>query len=319
MNDHLLKQKVKVPDGWKLKSVGQACKIRNDLRKPISVEERAKMKGVFPYYGPTGILGYINEYLADGNFALIGEDGDHFLKFKDKEQTLLVGGKFNVNNHAHIIEATDSCTIQWFYHFFKHRNVKSFLSRQGAGRYKLNKETLKKLPILLPPLPEQTAIADLLSTWDTAIKKTERLIAAKENLFAAYRQQLFQSKKAIEKNGWAKVRLSDCLSEHGELSSGDEKVFSVSVHKSLINQIEHLGRSFSANNTSNYNRVHFGDLVYTKSPTGNFPYGIVKQSTIFEDVIVSPLYGVFTPQTIELGTILDFYFESPITKECINL
>ena len=73
-----------------------------------------------------------------------------------------------------------------------------------------------------------------------------------------------------------------------------------------------MGRSFAAKNTSNYNCVHYGDIVYTKSPTGDFPLGIVKQSLIKEDVIVSPLYGVFTPQTFELGAILDFYFSSPI-------
>ena len=102
------------------------------------------------------------------------------------------------------------------------------------------------------------------------------------------------------------------LNEHGDKSTGKEKVFSVSVHKGLVNQIEHLGRSFAAKDTSNYNRVHYGDIVYTKSPTGDFPLGIVKQSLIKEDVIVSPLYGVFTPKTFELGAILDFYFSSPI-------
>ena len=103
----------KVPTGWKLKTVGNSCRIRNDLRKPISVEEREKIQGPYPYYGPTGILDYINEFLVDGCFALIGEDGDHFLKFEEKDQTLLVEGKFNVNNHAHLIEATDDCSVEW--------------------------------------------------------------------------------------------------------------------------------------------------------------------------------------------------------------
>jgi type I restriction enzyme S subunit len=124
----------KIPKGWKLGTVGRFCRIRNDLRKPISVEERNKIKGIFPYYGPTGIIGYINEYLANGDYALIGEDGDHFLKCEEKEQTILVHGKFNVNNHAHLIEATNNCSVEWFYHFFKHRNITPFLSRQGAGR-----------------------------------------------------------------------------------------------------------------------------------------------------------------------------------------
>ncbi|MDB6119610.1 MAG: hsdS5 [Verrucomicrobiaceae bacterium] len=106
--------------------------------------------------------------------------------------------------------------------------------------------------------------------------------------------------------------LGEVLAEHGQQGSGAEDVFSVSVHKGLINQIEHLGRSFAAAETGHYNRVLPGDIVYTKSPTGEFPLGIIKQSKISKEVIVSPLYGVFTPATHALGVILDALFESPL-------
>lgn len=99
--------------------------------------------------------------------------------------------------------------------------------------------------------------------------------------------------------------------EHGQKSDGKGEVFSVSVHKGLINQIEHLGRSFAAKDTAHYNLVRPGDIVYTKSPTGDFPYGIVKQSHLSVPVIVSPLYGVFTPANKHLGRIVDAFFESP--------
>ena len=111
--------------------------------------------------------------------------------------------------------------------------------------------------------------------------------------------------------GWKERTLSDVLTEHGQKSTGVEQVFSVSVHKGLVNQIEHLGRSFSASSTDHYNRVLPGDIVYTKSPTGDFPLGIIKQSKLDIPVIVSPLYGVFSPETNALGAMLDAYFESP--------
>lgn len=114
-----------------------------------------------------------------------------------------------------------------------------------------------------------------------------------------------------EEPPWDERKLSEVLKEHGSKSNGTEEVFSVSVHKGIINQIEHLGRSFSAATTDHYKRVLPGDIVYTKSPTGDFPYGIIKQSKISKPVIVSPLYGVFSPETIALGCILDAYFESP--------
>ncbi|MBS1652340.1 MAG: restriction endonuclease subunit S [Bacteroidetes bacterium] len=110
---------------------------------------------------------------------------------------------------------------------------------------------------------------------------------------------------------WADRKLSDVLFEHKEKSIGDEEVHSVSVHKGVVNQIEHLGRVFAASNTENYKRVLPGDIIYTKSPTGDFPFGIIKQSKVSKPVIVSPLYGVFKPETTDLGVILDAYFEYP--------
>ncbi len=113
------------------------------------------------------------------------------------------------------------------------------------------------------------------------------------------------------KSTWKSKKLSEVLFEHRAKSKGDEEVFSVSVHKGVVNQIKHLGRSFAASNTENYKRVLPEDIIYTKSPTGDFPYGIIKQSKISKPVIVSPLYGVFTPETAWLGLILEAYFESP--------
>ena len=80
----------------------------------------------------------------------------------------------------------------------------------------------------------------------------------------------------------------------------------------MVNQVEHLGRSFSAKDTSKYNRVSYGNLVYTKSPTGLFPYGIIKQSYKKNDVAVSPLYAIYNPITFNVGVLIHSFFEYPI-------
>lgn len=172
------------PPGWTTTTVGEACSIRNDLRLPISREERATMEGPYPYYGPTGQLDSIADFRLDGTFALIGEDGDHFLDVEKKPQTILVSGKFNVNNHAHVIESTNLCSAEWFYNYFRHRSLTPFLTRQGAGRYKLNKAALQEIPIVLPPPEEQGTINELFREWSIAIQKTEQLIAAKERHYS---------------------------------------------------------------------------------------------------------------------------------------
>ena len=189
-----------VPDNWSFSYVGSIFNIRNNLRKPISEEEREKNLGAFPYYGPTKIQGYIGTFEQDGSFALIGEDGDHFLKYEVQSMTQLVDGKCTVNNHAHIIEGTNKATREWFYYYFMHRDIFSFLSRQGAGRYKLNKASLEKIPLLVPPISEQKEIAKILSTWDKAISTTEQLLANSQQQKKALMQQLLTGKKRLLDN-----------------------------------------------------------------------------------------------------------------------
>jgi len=183
-----------------------------------------------------------------------------------------------------------------------------------TGLPKINREDLEAIEVAIPPLPEQRKIAEILRTWDQALEKITALRALNIRRRVWFRTHLFTGKVRLPgfTGEWREVPLSDVLHEHGSKSTGAEEVYSVSVHKGLVNQVEHLGRSFSAANTDHYNRVLPGDIVYTKSPTGDFPLGIIKQSKIDREVIVSPLYGVFTPQTYALGVILDALFESPL-------
>jgi type I restriction enzyme, S subunit len=178
----------------------------------------------------------------------------------------------------------------------------------------VNKSTFEDVTAPFPPLPEQRKIAEILRTWDEAIEKLEALRKANLQRRIWMRSHLFTGRTRLPgyRGEWREVTLGEVLTEHGLQGTGAEEVFSVSVHKGLINQIEHLGRSFAAAETGHYNRVLPGDIVYTKSPTGDFPLGIIKQSKISQQVIVSPLYGVFTPATQALGVILDALFESPI-------
>ena len=110
---------------------------------------------------------------------------------------------------------------------------------------------------------------------------------------------------------WPIQPLSNFLHEHKTKSDGKCRVHSVSVSKGVVDQVKYLGRSFAASDTSKYNMAKPNDIIYTKSPTGSFPYGIVKMNKNPYNVIVSPLYGVYSPTNKYIGYILDSYFESP--------
>ncbi len=186
-----------IPEDWAISCVGDSFDVCNDLRFPISQSVRERMVGPYPYYGPTSVQGWINEYRVEGEYALIGEDGDHFLKWRSQPMTLLVRGKFNVNNHAHLVRGTKNLT-DWFYWFFSNRNLTPYLTRQGAGRYKLTKAALLKIPCALPPkIEEQRAITGTLSDVDTLLGALERLIAKKRDLKQAAMQQLLTGKTRL--------------------------------------------------------------------------------------------------------------------------
>jgi type I restriction enzyme, S subunit len=190
--------------------------------------------------------------------------------------------------------------------------IKNRLLMSGGGNgniANLSQTLLRDIELPLPPLDTQRMILGVASVWDSATEKAVRLIAAKQRRLNHIRTRLFHSRGSKD---WVAVKLNEVLHEHGVLSDGTAPVYSVSVHKGLVNQIEHLGRSFAASDTSKYNLVHPGDVVYTKSPTGDFPYGVVKQSHANRDAIVSPLYGVFSPSSADIGLLIDFFFESPI-------
>lgn len=112
----------------------------------------------------------------------------------------------------------------------------------------------------------------------------------------------------LEKGSWREVMLSEILTQRHELNKEYYPVHSVSVSAGVVNQVEYLGRSFAAKDTARYHVVRYGDIVYTKSPTGNQPYGIVKQSHCENPAAVSPLYGVYEPISFEIGNILHHYF-----------
>ena len=180
----------------------------------------------------------------------------------------------------------------------------------GAQHFNIGQEGLSKVLLNFPSIEEQTKIASLLHLLDERIATQSKLIEKLESLIKGIMVEL--QKQGVNKGTWKKLFLSDVLTERNERNTNLFQVFSVSVSQGVVNQVDYLGRSFAAKDTSKYNVVHYGDLVYTKSPTGSFPYGIVKQSLNLENVAVSPLYGVYKPKSLAVGAYLHEYFMSEI-------
>lgn len=184
----------------------------------------------------------------------------------------------------------------------------------GRKARRVGPEDMLSFPLIYPSLPEQKKIAEILSAQDKLIALKEKLIEEKKRQKKALMQQLLTGKKRLPgfSGEWKKQKMSDILCERKEENKDQSlRICSVAVNSGVVDQREHLGKSMAASDTSNYNVVHYGDIVYTKSPTGAFPYGIVKQSHLTENVAVSPLYGVYEPTSYEIGYLLNEYFMYP--------
>ena len=180
---------------------------------------------------------------------------------------------------------------------------------QGTKIYSISTKNFSECYIGLPSKPEQTKIATLFRLIDERISTQNKIIEKYESLIKGI---IYHTKTVgLTNNTWKRIELRKVLQERNEKNTDSNDICSVSVSQGVVNQIEYLGRSFAAKETGHYNVVKYGDIVYTKSPTGDFPYGIVKRSNIKCDVAVSPLYGVYEPMSDSIGIILQFYFMQP--------
>lgn len=312
-----------LPKGWKRSRVGESCAIRNHLRLPISREQRALIQGKYPYYGPTGVLGYLNQYRIDEDIALIGEDGDHFLKYRDREMTLFVNGKSNVNNHAHLIGNSESCLAKWFYYWFMHRDLTPMLSRQGVGRYKLTKAGLEDLEIWLPPVDEQQRLTTILATWDEAIATTEKLLANSRQQKQLLMRKLLSGKRCFNKSpdSWQHLDFDMVFERVSRKNQvGNQNVLTISGLHGLISQRDYFNKSVASENLTGYTLLERNEFAYNKSYSTGYPQGAIKPLLAYDMGVVSSLYICFR---IKEGADADFnffrhYFEAGVLNEEVS-
>lgn len=189
--------------GWeKIQPLGNLCDVLDHKRKPVT--KRDRIAGEYPYYGATGILDYVNEYLFDEPLVLVGEDG---AKWESGENTAFaVEGKVWVNNHAHVLRPNRNIVIDnWLIYFLNHSDLSEFVS--GLTVPKLNQGNLREIPIPLPPLPEQQRIVRILDEAFAGIAaakaNAEKNLQNARALFESYLEAVFSQRG----EGWEETTL----------------------------------------------------------------------------------------------------------------
>lgn len=148
-----------LPNGWRIGVVGDIIQLLDSKRVALSGAERNKMEKLYPYYGATSLMDYVDNYLFDGIYLLLGEDGTvvDSLGFPILQY---VYGQFWVNNHAHIITGKEGFSVEELYLFFSLTNIKSIVT--GAVQQKVSQQNLKKVPAIIPSKDVLSAFDDLI-------------------------------------------------------------------------------------------------------------------------------------------------------------
>lgn len=141
-------------------------------RVPLSAKQRESRKGQYPYYGAQGIIDYIDDYIFDGKYLLIAEDGENLRSKKQKVAQLAVG-RYWVNNHAHIVQTNEKCLLEYLYYLFNVTDISGYIT--GSAQPKLSQANLNAIEFELPPVHEQAKVVSILSALDDKIELNQKI------------------------------------------------------------------------------------------------------------------------------------------------
>ena len=157
-----------IPKGWNAGSLEEIIEIYDSKRVPLSGAERKKSAGIFPYYGATGILDYIDDYIFDGPHILVGEDGTVITEL-GTPLVQYVWGKFWVSNHAHVLRAKQGFSVEQLKLLIERIQISNYIT--GAVQPKLNQGNLKSIPCVIPSVEVSTSFGSIIEPFFSNIRR----------------------------------------------------------------------------------------------------------------------------------------------------
>ncbi|MFN9686072.1 MAG: restriction endonuclease subunit S [Cyanobacteriota bacterium] len=156
------------PFQWPVFRLGEICLNEDARRVPVKSSDRKAMQGRYPYYGASGVIDHVDDYLFDGQRLLVGEDGANLIA-RSYPIAFIADGKYWVNNHAHVLSENGKAKLRFLEYYFALVDLKPFVT--GSAQPKLTRSALDSLPIPLPPLDLQERFESVL----TALNAREAL------------------------------------------------------------------------------------------------------------------------------------------------
>lgn len=187
-------------ESWEEKKLSEITENQDSKRIPLSKSQRDNMNRIYDYYGASGIIDKVDDYIFEGKKLLIGEDGANLVT-RSKDIAFIADGKYWVNNHAHILDAKDTVLLMYLCHYINNMDLIPYVT--GSAQPKLTQAKMNNIKIFLPTLPEQHEIVrlidDLLARERAAQQAAEQALASidlmkKSILARAFRGELGTNK-----------------------------------------------------------------------------------------------------------------------------
>lgn len=175
------------PDGVEYKPLEKCCEILDKKRKPVA--KSARISGEYPYYGANGIQDYVSDYIFDGEFVLVGEDGS-VITDKGTPVVTWASGKIWVNNHAHIISEINGVLLRYIYYYLQTVDVTIFIH---GNIPKLTGKDFKSIQLPVPPLEVQREIVRILDNFTFLTTELAAELAARQKQYEYYKEYLFEN------------------------------------------------------------------------------------------------------------------------------
>ena len=176
------------PKEWAVESLGQVASNEDGKRVPVKKSDRENMQGRYPYYGASGVIDHVDDYLFEGERLLIGEDGANLLA-RSTPIAFRVHGKYWVNNHAHVLAENGEASLVFLETLINQLDLTQYVS--GSAQPKLTQKSLNVIPIPTPPLDLQTRFASIVESIEQQKTRLKVHLAELDTLFASLQSRAF--------------------------------------------------------------------------------------------------------------------------------
>ena len=251
------------PNGVEYKRLDSCCNILDNKRKPVTKSER--QSGKYPYYGANGVQDYVSDYIFDGNFVLVGEDGS-VITSNGTPVVIWAEGKIWVNNHAHIIEEIDDVLLRYLFHYIQTINISKLIH---GNIPKLTGKDFKSLQIPVPTLQVQHEIVRILDTFSEYTTELTEELTMRKKQYEYYRDNLFSfdsceyEQRLLGEIG--EVRMCKRILKEQTLDIGDIPFYKIGTFGKEANA--YISQELFEEYKSKYNYPKIGDVLISASGT----------------------------------------------------